>query len=424
MVASSSAAARPGAFSALGQRQFALFWYSGLGQAIGLGMQQITLGHYIFATTNSAFWVGAVAFANFFPLFTLSLFAGVLGDRMDKRKLLAVSQLISGGAVLALAVLITSGLASIGLVLLTSVVAATGQALTLSTRFAMVGELADRDHLANAFALNGLSQNGMRVLGPVLAGVLISLIGDGRTMYVNASAYLLGVLPLLLLERRPPRHGANRPRVLDDLRDGLRFAGRTIDIPAIIVPGHLMVLFSLSYMHLLPVFAKDVLDRESTGLGLLSAAAGLGSVLGGLVLAKLGNFGTLDQKHRAYQTGMIVVSLALLVFALSTNFALSLVALSISGLAMIILSNTGQVMLQIVTPAEYQERVMSLWGWGASLNFLGGFPLGAAAAAFGAPAALTGSVLLGLTAQLLLFAWFNRRRAAQRAAPAAGLAAD
>ena len=194
-----TAEARLGTFSALRQRQFALLWYSGVGQSIGLGMQQITLGYFVWEETKSEFWVGAVAFMNFAPFFLFSPFAGVFGDRMDRRNLLFVSQAISGVAVLALAMLITAGVVEMWQVLVIALVSATGQALTVPTRLAYVNDLVEPRFLMNAVALNSLAQNGMRIIGPVIAGVLIAVMDAGGTMYVNAAGYLLGLIPLTML---------------------------------------------------------------------------------------------------------------------------------------------------------------------------------------------------------------------------------
>src|SRR5262245_7634134 len=132
---------RLGTFSALRQREFALLWYSSVGQSIGLGMQQIALGYFVWDRTESEFWVGAVAFMNFAPFFLFSPFAGVFGDRFDRRNLLFIAQTLSGAAVLVLAVLITAGFVEMWHVLVIALLAATGQALTVPTRLAYVNDL-------------------------------------------------------------------------------------------------------------------------------------------------------------------------------------------------------------------------------------------------------------------------------------------
>lgn len=405
---------RMGTFSALRQREFGLLWWSGVGQAIGLGMQQITLGHFVFALTDSEFWVGAVAFMNFTPFFVFSLFAGAVGDRMDKRLLLVLAQAVSGLAVLALATLITAGVVEIWHILAIALVAATGQALTVPVRFAYVNELVERRYLMNAVALNSLAQNGMRVIGPVLAGVLIALAGSGGTMYVNASGYLIGLIPLFILKSRPRPAPAARASVLRTIAEGVRYAAAT---PAILFPlvvsNICFSLFGMPYISMLPVFAKEVLARGPTGLGLLSGAAGVGSVTGAVLLARLGDY---PHKRRLYQGFLLLFFVGLILFSLSPNFYLSLVLLSIVGAGSISHITVGTVMVQMATPRELQGRIMSLWTWGICLSFLGALPVGALSEVYGAPAVMAGSATLGLLVAAALMWRYRALPAFQTAA--------
>lgn len=396
-----------GTFSALRQRQFSLLWWSGIGQAIGLGMQQITLGHFVFERTGSEFWVGAVAFMNFAPFFVFSLLAGVLGDRMDKRRLLFVAQAGSGLAVLLLAILITTGVVEIWHVMLIAFISASGQALTVPIRFAFVNELVERRFLLNAVALSSLAQNGMRVIGPVLAGVLIAAIGSGSTMYVNASGYLIGLIPLAILRSRPRPAPTTTLSVIGNISEGMRYAAATpVILYALLLSNFGFALFGMPYMSMLPVFAKDVLDRGPGGLGLLSAAAGVGSVLGAIAIARLGDY---PHKRRLYEGFFLVFIISLILFSLSPNFWLSLGLVMIIGVGMNHI-NMGTVMIQMATPREMQGRIMSLWTWGIALSFLGALPVGALSEVYGAPIVMAGCATCGLLFGVALMLKFRRRQ--------------
>ena len=365
-----------GTFSALRQRQFALLWYSGVGQAIGLGMQQITLGHFVFARTGSEFWVGAVAFMNFMPFFVFSPFAGVIGDRMDRRRLLMIAQALSGLAVLVLAVLITTDLVAMWQVLLIALIAATGQALTVPTRLAYVSELVEQRYLMNAVALNSLSQNGMRIIGPVLAGVLIAAIGSGGTMYINAAGYLAGLIPLMLLQSRPLVARAGSTAVLQNIAEGIRYTVATPLVFFVWMLSNGFALFGMPYVSMLPVFAEDVLGQDATGLGLLSSAAGAGSVIGAVMLARLGD---VRHKQRLYVAFFVLFFAALLLFALSSSFLLSLGLLVLVGIGSMNHINTGTVILQMATPRALQGRIMSLFVLNLAVSELMTAPAGALA---------------------------------------------
>lgn len=405
-----------GTFSALRQRQFALLWCSGVGQSIGLGMQQLTLGHFVYDRTDSELWVGAVAFMNFAPFFLFSPIAGVIGDRTDRRNLLFIAQALSGLAVLTLAILITTDLVAMWQVLLIALAAATGQALTVPTRLAYVNDLVEPRFLMNAVALNSLAQNGMRIIGPVLAGVLIAAVGSGSTMYVNAAGYLLGLIPLAMLQSRP-RPPVTHTAVLRNIAEGIHFAVKTPMVFFVIMMGNVFSLFGMPYISMLPVFAEDVLGKGAAGLGLLSSASGAGAVAGGILLAR---WGDVRNKGRLYQACFILFFGALILFSLSSVYGLSLALLVLVGIGSMSNINVGTVMLQMGTPRELQGRTMSLWTWGISLSFLGALPIGALAEVYGAPVVMAGSASIGLLCGVLLMIWYaahTRRAAAAMPSP-------
>ncbi len=400
-------AARPpaGTFTALRQREFALLWYGSIGQSIGLGMQQIALGYFVWNRTESEFWVGAVAFMNFAPFFLFSPFAGVFGDRFDRRNLLFVAQALSGLSVLALAVLITGGLVEMWHVLVVALLAATGQALTVPTRLAYVNDLVEPQFLMNAVALNSLAQNGMRIVGPMLAGVLIALIEVGSTMYLNAAGYLLGLIPLAMMQARPRPPAANRAP-LREIADGIGFMLRTPIIFFVINVGNLFALFGMPYLSMLPVFAEDVLDVGSFGYGVLSSASGVGAVLGGIFLARMGDT---PHKVRLFNGCYLVFVASLVVFSLSPWMWLSLAVMFVIGISSMSCISIGVVILQQNTPRELQARVMSLWTWGIALAFLGALPVGALSEIYGAPRVMAGTAALGILSGLALMAWYARQ---------------
>lgn len=395
---------RPGGtFAALRQREFALLWYGSVGQSIGLGMQQIALGYFVWDQTRSELWVGAVAFMNFAPFFLFSPFAGVFGDRFDRRNLLFIAQTLSGISVLTLAVLITSGLVEMWQVLVVALLSATGQALTVPTRLAYVNDLVEPQFLMNAVALNSLAQNGMRIVGPILAGMSIAIMGVGATMYVNAAGFLLGLIPLAMMQARPRPPAAIRAP-LREIADGIMFMIRTPVIFFVINIGNLFALFGMPYLSMLPVFAEDVLGVGSLGYGLLSSASGVGAVIGGIALARLGDT---RYKLRLFNGCYLLFLAALVVFSLSPWMWLSLILMFVVGIGSMSCISLGVVILQQNTPRELQARVMSLWTWGIALAFLGALPVGAVAELLGAPITMAVTAGLGFASGLLLMAWYR-----------------
>ena len=410
-------APKQGAFSALRERNFALLWWSGVGQAASLGMQQIALGHFVFDRTHSEFWTGMVVFMGFIPFFTFSLFAGAIGDRMNRRTLLIGAHLWSGAFILLLALLIITDVVQVWMVMAIAFAAAFSQSVTVPIRFALVGELVQQRVLMNAIALNSLSQNGMRIVGPVLAGVLIASAGHGWTILVISLGYLLGVLPLLRLQT-PPRDRAYiaSGSVFANIAEGINFARRTpVVMYALLLSNFGFSLFGMPYLSMLPVFAKEVLGKGATELGYLSAAGGAGSVLGALLLARLGDY---PHKRRLFQGFYVLFFTALVAFSLSPVYALSLVMLVFVGMGSMTHINVGTALVQLNTPRELQGRVMSLWTWGICLNMLGAMPVGALSEIWGAPPVMAGWALCGLLFGLMLMGQFRRVPMMTAASPA------
>jgi MFS family permease len=332
--------------------------------------------------------------------------AGVIGDRIDRRRLLLAAQALSGVAVLTLAILITTDRVAMWHVLLVALLAATGQATGFPARMAYVNDLVERRYLMNAVALNSLSQNGARIIGPMAAGGLIALLGSGGTMYINASGYLLGLIPLLLLHSRPRRALVERAFWLREIWEAMRYVWSVPVLFFVIMLGNIFSFFGMVYISMLPVFAEDVLDKGSAGLGLLSSASGVGAVCGSIVLARLGDS---PHKGRLLQGFYVLFLMALIGFALSSFYPLSLVLLLVVGLGSMGHINVGTVMMQLATPPHLQGRVMSLFTWGICLNFLSALPVGALAEVYGAQLVLTAWAVLGLLAGGALMAWYARQ---------------
>jgi predicted MFS family arabinose efflux permease len=197
---------------------------------------------------------------------------------------------------------------------------------------------------------------------------------------------------------------------------------RTPIIFFVINVGNLFALFGMPYLSMLPVFAEDVLDVGSFGYGLLSSSSGVGAVLGGIFLARLGDT---PHKVRLFNGCYLLFVASLVVFSLSPWMWLSLAVMFVIGISSMSCISVGVVILQQNTPRDLQARVMSLWTWGIALAFLGALPVGALAEVYGAPAVMAGTAGLGIVSGLLLMAWYARQtgrhlpgRPAAAAAPA------
>lgn len=392
-----------GAFAALRHRNFRLFWFGQLLSLTGTWMQSTAQGWLVLELTDSELWLGLVTAAGSLPVLLFTLYAGVIADRHDKRRIILAAQAAALALALAMAVLTDRGWITVQWILLLVLLLGTANAFEVPTRQSFFVELVGKQDLTNAIALNSAAFNLTRILGPAVAGFLIGSVGIAAAFYLNAVSYLAVIAGLLLIRlprvRRPPRTESVRANLCEG------FAWLRAHRLARTLVG-LIAAFSIlafPYAMLLPVFARDVLRVGAPGLGALLSATGAGALAGGLALAAIGG-----RVRRGPLLMGASLAFALLVagFALSRSFALSLALLAAAGFAMILNNATTNALLQSLVPDELRGRVMGVYVF----MFLGMTPLGSLQAGalarwLGAPAALA----LGALALLLvlLIAWWR-----------------
>jgi MFS family permease len=355
---------------------------------IGAWMGTTAQGWLVLGLTDSAAALGVASAAGSAPVLVLSLLAGVLADRLDRRLIMVGTQVAGALFAAVLATLTMSGVVAYWHVLVLAVLAGSATALAMPTFQAIVSTLVPNGVIGNAVALNSAQFNLSRILGPVAAGMAIAAGGQALAFWVNALALaivavVLWRLPLAMSSAATTRAEAS---MWSNLLDGLRYvrSDRTVLVLLILaaVPGLLM----LNYLPLLPVYARDILDIGAGGLGALTAAIGIGALTGALGVAVLRPAGG---SGRLLVAGLVVASGALITFALSTWLPLSMLALAVLGAAQVAYYATTNTLLQVIVPPRLRGRVMSLYiltSWGAIP--IGNLLAGLLAERFGAPAAL------------------------------------
>jgi MFS family permease len=380
--------ARFAPFDALQVRDFRLFWFGLVVSNVGTWMQMIGQGWLVLQLTGSPFWLGLVAFCRAVPVLTFSLFAGVVADRVDRRRLLLTTQAIVGGLSLLLAVLTSLGIVTVWQIMTIASLSASVMSFDMPARQAMVPDLVGKDRLMNAVGLNSAAFNAAAVIGPSLAGVLIGAIGVAGCFYLNAVSFLATIAALVVI-RAPGKGGAKRGAMWDKLTEGLRYIRGHRVVFALFALVAVPSLFGRPYQQLMPVFARDVLGGGPRLYGLLMAASGAGALLGALATASLGAFG---RKGPILIGSTIAFGLALIGFALSGHIAPSLGLLVLAGGGSTLYMGAVNTLLQTTVPDEFRGRIMSVYSL-----ILGGFmPLGGML--LGAAASLAGSVSLVVAA--------------------------
>jgi MFS family permease len=344
--------------------------------SMGSWMQATALGWLVLGLTNSPAALGVVSALQAMPILVLSAFAGVIADRVDRKRLLTWTQLFTACLALTLAILTTTGAIQYWQIAVLAVLAGTATAIQTPAYQAIVASLVDRSAIGSAVALNSAQFNLSRILGPSIAGAAIAAGGLGLAFWGNAIA-LVVVVGILATLRIAPQPGLERGQasVWANLVDGVRYVRSRSVIAALVLLAAVPALFLLNYLVLLPVFARDVLQIGAPGLGLLSGAIGIGALAGALGLAALRPSGG---SGRSLLGALVIASVAEAVFATSRIVPLSVLALAILGACQVLYYATTNTLLQVLVPARLRGRVMSLyiltsWGLIPIGNLLAGF---------------------------------------------------
>jgi MFS family permease len=396
------ALALAGTFGALRHRNFRLFWSGQLISLIGTWMQTVAIGWLVLNLTNSAFLLGVVTAIGSLPYLLLSLFAGVIADRVNKRSFLVMTQT----ALMLLAFLIAF-LSSTGWIVFWEVVVISGlsgvaNAFDAPARQSFVVEMVGKEDLIDAIGLNSTIFNAARIVGPAIAGGLLALVGVAGCFYVNGASFLAVIAALLMMTTVSPIHSGQTESVWHNLAEGMAYVRQDAMITAVIGMVVVPSVFGFSYTTLMPVFARDILVVGSSGLGFLTAATGIGALAAALSLTTLGR---LLGKGRLMLISAVVFAVMVMGFGLSKSYPLSLVLLVGVGWATVSHLATTNTLLQILAPDALRGRVMGLYLLVLlGLGPFGSFGAGALAAAFGAPLAVAmGAAACCASALLILW---------------------
>ena len=382
-------------FQALRSRNFRLYaWGQGV-SLIGSWMSRLALSWLTYRLTHSAWMLGLVGFSGQILTFLLAPFAGVWVDRMDRRRLLVVTQVASGVQSLLLAVLTLRGVITINEVLLLASVQGLLDAFDMPARQSFVVKMVDRrEDLPNAIALNSTLVQLARLIGPVVAGWIIAISNEGYCFLVDAVSYVAVVASLEMMRVAHERPTGVRAGMVEQMREGWAYVRSFLPIRNILLLFAMSNLLGFSAMVLLPIFATEVLHGGPHTLGFLTAANGVGAMAAALLLAR--RRGVLGLERRI-QAAAVMYGVGLLGFGASHVLWGSLVALGLIGFGMMQTLASSNTLIQTLVPESRRGRVMGYY----TVAFVGMLPfgsllVGALARRMGAPHTLllTGALLL------------------------------
>lgn len=389
-------------YRALRDRNYRLYFAGHLISMTGSWMQTVVQAWLVYRLTHSAHWLGLISAAHSLPAFFMSPLAGVLVDRMDRRKLLFRVEAVQMIQAFALAGLVFSGKIQPWQIAVLSGVLGITTAFEITTRHALTGEMMSREDLPSALSLNAVIINASRVVGPALGGALIGLIGEGLCFLLNGLSFL-AVLYGLSVMRFETRATVLYPRgrLATQFAEAVAYVRRHPRILRLLALASIVSFLGFPYSVLLPVVAKEILHGGAGTLAWLTAMSGLGAVAGVLTIGWSGSGKSPGYSlERKILQEILLTGLALAALGFSRSFALSCASIFALGFfIMKIFPKTNNAIQQAVDPAV-RGRVLSLY----TMTFLGAVPLGsllmgAATDRYGAgPVAIAAGTLCALTA--------------------------
>ncbi len=399
----------PGGFAAMRQtfaiRNYRLYVIGHLTSNTGLWVQRIAIGWLTWDLTESAGWLGVIAFADQVPTILLGLIAGAVVDRMDYFKLLRFTQMLSVLHAFLLAACTLLGWMDIWLLLVLTLLRGLIVAFNRPSRMTVIYTLVGRDLLAPAIAMNSTIFNSSRFVGPAIGGALIVAGGAGWTFAAAFLMFFIFTIALRLMDIpvMAPKERSGRS-LLRESWEGVQYVVRHPGIRLQLAILIITALFARPFTDLLPGFAAEVFQRGPDGLAWLLAFHGVGAMLGGSMLAARSQVKGLT---RITIINILVMSVALMLFAATTNFWLACLLSGVAGFAFIVQGTSNQTLIQSAVDSELRGRVISAYALVARGGpAFGALILGVAADYFG----LRWPVAIGAALCLLAWLWAMSRR--------------
>jgi len=366
-------------------------------------MDQVVLGWVVLEMTNSAWHVAVIGAIRWLPLMLFGLAGGAFADRVDRRKLLIGAQGVGLGVSLATAALLASGNFNFGFAALITFLLGLQWAIDWPTRRALIPDLVGRDLTVNAVALEAVSMNITRIVGPLAAGTLIAFVSPAAAFLVMSGLYVLEIAVLRALPLAPRSQLRASGSMLRYVLDGLATLRLSQPIVGVLLISVFMNVLVFPYQQLLPVFARDVLRVDAVGLGVLGAAAGVGSLLGAAAIASSGR---VSRSGMLFWVGSVMMSISVVGFALSSSFPLALALVAVGGLGQAAFGSLQSTIILSTASDQLRGRAMGTLTLAIGCMPLGALEIGAVTLLLGAPLAVAlnagaGAVLVAMVAMRL-----------------------
>jgi MFS family permease len=393
----------PKSLAALRHRNYRLYLGGQLISLAGTWMQIIGQGWLVYELSHSELALGIVGFASAIPVLAIAPWGGVLVDRVSRRELLLITQAASKIPALILAILTFTGVVEVWHVMVLAVLLGAVNAFDGPARQAFVVEMVGREDLPNAIALNSMTFNSARIVGPALGGALLAAVGPSWCFFLNALSGVAVAAGLLAMSMPPRTVKPETKSPWNQLRSGIAYAAATPNLRALLLLALVFSMFGISYSTVLPAFVDKVLGQGPGAFGALNMVSGVGAVTMAFLIAQFG-----DRGHRGQWLAWSITGfpLFLAVFAMNQSYPLALLLALTLGLGFMGVFTLINTLLQTSVLEEMRGRVLSLY----TLTFFGFTPfgnllIGSMSEAFGMSAAMVVSAAASMLLSASVILW-------------------
>ncbi len=364
-------------------RNYRLFFIGQLTSLVGTWMQTVAQAWLVYRLTGSATLLGLVGFASQFPILVLSPVAGAVADTLPRRRSMIVIQTAAMVLAFPLAALTLANRIQVWHIMVLAVLLGFVNAFDIPVRQSFVAEMVGHEDLINAIALNSSMMNGARIIGPAIAGIVVSWVGEGWCFLLNAISYVAVIIVLLLITAGNQAPSEGHASQMEAVKEGLRFVIHTRPVRSLLTLLGLVSLMGMPYSVLMPIFAEHILNGGPRALGILMGSSGIGALIGALTLAGRQGVRGLG---RWIMLGCAGFGTSLILFSSSRHFVLSVILLVPVGFCLMVQIASSNTLIQSMVSNRLRGRVMAVY----SMMFLGMAPFGALFAGllanqFGAP---------------------------------------
>ena len=395
-------------FAALKYPNYRLWFQGQLVSLFGTWMQTTAQGFLVFELTHSPKYLGYVGFASGIPTWLLTLYGGVVADRVPRRTLMTITQSVMMVLAFILAALTFLHIVQPWHIIALAFCLGVANSFDAPARQAFVSEMVPREDLTNAIALNATMFHSATAVGPAAAGLAYALFGPGMCFTINGVSFIAVIVALQMMKLRPWVPPVRSTSVVSELKEGLRYVALQPVVRVLIATVAVTSMFALSLTTLVPAWAVKVLGGNAATNGFLLSARGAGSLAGALLIASLGR---ISYRGRLVMLGALSYPILLFAFAFVRWLPLSLLILAGAGAGMIFVMNLANAIVQTAAPDRLRGRVMGSYTW----IFFGFMPLGAlwvgtVAEHLGEPEAVVLNAVLAFTFAVSVWFLFPKLR--------------